>query len=71
MSSRFQVFVFAFRTPFGAVEQVPNFPVETYERGALLLEVHQPFMSHTVRREIDPLQWAELVDHLGGAMGER
>lgn len=35
------------------------------------MHIWQPSLSHTVRKEIDPLEWAEIVGNLGGAWGER
>lgn len=37
----------------------------------MFMQIWQPGLSHTVRKEIDPLEWAEIVGNLGGAWGER
>ena len=40
------------------------------ERGHLLIKVLQPSLTHTIRAEIDPLEWAELLGNIGGIWGE-
>lgn len=41
-----------------------------FDRGLLPLLLYQPRLSKTVQREIDPLQWTEIVGNVGGLWGE-
>lgn len=41
-----------------------------YNRGVMVLDVYQPSMSLTVRKEIDPLQWTEISGNIGGFLGK-
>ena len=40
------------------------------ERGHLLMKVLQPSLTNTIRAEIDPLEWTELLGNIGGIWGE-
>lgn len=40
------------------------------DQGKWMLDLFQPDLSHTVRKEIDPLEWTELIGSVGGTWGE-
>lgn len=42
----------------------------TQDTAVMLLEILQPDLTHTVRKEVDPLEWAELLGSIGGTWGE-
>ena len=45
---------------------------ETYivDKAYMVMHVLQPALTHIIRREVDPLEWAELVGSIGGTWGE-
>lgn len=34
------------------------------------MHIWQPSLTHTIRKEIDPLEWAEIMGSIGGTWGE-
>lgn len=52
--------------------KIPNRTVasETLDTAILFMEILQPDLTHTIRKEVDPLEWAELLGSIGGTWGE-
>ena len=58
---------------FPTNKQIPaGMTNETYpvDKAYMFMDVLQPALTHTIRREVDPLEWAELVGSIGGTWGE-
>lgn len=36
----------------------------------MFLRIVQPELSHTLRKEVDPFSWMEIVGNIGGTWGE-
>lgn len=59
------------RTCLQAVGDLPLAVHEVNEiHGVVLLKVSKPRLSYTVRKEIHPLEWAEIFGNIGGCWGE-
>lgn len=52
--------------------KMPNWDIlsGTQDVAVMLVEILQPGLTHTIRKEVDPLEWAEILGNLGGAWGE-
>lgn len=42
-----------------------------FDMALMLVDLYQPELTHTLRKEIDPLEWAELIGNIGGTWGEQ
>lgn len=42
-----------------------------HDVGVVIVDLYQPALTHTVRKEVDPLEWTELVGNIGGTCGEQ
>ena len=56
---------------FGKILQIPDWDDEYDQDVAIMfMSIWQPSLTHTIRKEVDPLEWGEILGNIGGTWGK-